>query len=96
MDGLTSAAAALGGDSADLQRRALLAKMVAWFGADARRLIPARFHSLFRRTTMLLFIPRSLCALKRVAAKSEHARFGATTGIRIALASGLYRAEARD
>jgi hypothetical protein len=27
---------------------------------------------------MLLFIPRSLCALKRVAAKSEHARFGAT------------------
>jgi len=25
---------------------------------------------------MLLFIPRSLCALKRVAAKSEHARFG--------------------
>ena len=27
---------------------------------------------------MLLFIPRSLCALKRVAAKAEHARFGAT------------------
>jgi hypothetical protein len=24
---------------------------------------------------MLLFIPRSLCALKRVAAKAEHARF---------------------
>jgi hypothetical protein len=45
---------------------------------------------------MLLFIPRSLCALKRVAAKSEHARFGATTGIRIALAGGLYRAEATD
>ena len=45
---------------------------------------------------MLLFIPRSLCALKRVAAKSEHARFGATQGIRIALASGLYRAEACD
>jgi hypothetical protein len=45
---------------------------------------------------MLLFIPRSLCALKRVAAKSEHARFGATQGIRIALASGLYRAEATD
>ena len=45
---------------------------------------------------MLLFIPRSLCALKRVVVKSEHARFGATTGIRIALTSGLYRAEARD
>ena len=40
---------------------------------------------------MLLFIPRSLCALNRVAAKAEHARFGATTDIRIALASGLYR-----
>jgi hypothetical protein len=26
---------------------------------------------------MFLFIPRSLCALKRVAANSEHARFGA-------------------
>jgi hypothetical protein len=45
---------------------------------------------------MLLFIPRSLCALKRVAAKSEHHKFGATQGIRIALASGLYRAEATD
>ena len=45
---------------------------------------------------MLLFIPRSLCALKRVAAKAEHARFGATQGIRIALRSGLYRAEATD
>jgi hypothetical protein len=45
---------------------------------------------------MLLFIPRSLCALKRVAAKSEHARFGATQGIRIANIRGLYRAEATD
>ena len=45
---------------------------------------------------MLLFIPRSLCALKRVAAKADHARFGATQGIRIALASGVYRAEATD
>jgi hypothetical protein len=45
---------------------------------------------------MLLFIPRSLCALKRVAAKTEHARFGATQGIRIALAKGLFRAEATD
>ncbi len=45
---------------------------------------------------MLLFIPRSLCALKSVAAKVEHARFGATQGIRIPLASGLYRAEATD
>ena len=45
---------------------------------------------------MLLFIPRSLCALKRVAAKAEHAKFGATQGIRIALASGVYRAEATD
>ena len=45
---------------------------------------------------MLLFIPRSLCALKGVAAKSEHARFGATQGIRIAAARGLYRAEATD
>src|SRR5262245_9243079 len=45
---------------------------------------------------MLLFIPRSLCALKRVAAKSEHHKFGATQGIRIASASGLYRAEATD
>jgi len=45
---------------------------------------------------MLLFIPRSLCALKRVAAKAAHARFGATQGIRVALVSGLYRAEACD
>ena len=45
---------------------------------------------------MLLFIPRSLCALKRVAAKAEHSRFGATQGIRITLTSGLYRAEATD
>src|SRR5262245_21517316 len=45
---------------------------------------------------MLLFIPRSLCALKRVAAKAEHARFGATQGIRIAMKLGLYRAEATD
>ena len=45
---------------------------------------------------MLLFIPRSLCALKRVAAKSKHIRFGATQGIRIAVRSGLYRAEATD
>jgi hypothetical protein len=45
---------------------------------------------------MLLFIPRSLCALKRVAAKAEHARFGATQGIRFTSASGLYRAEATD
>jgi hypothetical protein len=45
---------------------------------------------------MLLFIPRSLCALKRVAAKAEHARFGATQGIRITSTSGLYRAEATD
>jgi hypothetical protein len=27
---------------------------------------------------MFLFIPRSLCALKRVAAEAEHARFKAT------------------
>jgi hypothetical protein len=45
---------------------------------------------------MLLFIPRSLCALKRVAAKAEHYRFAATQGIRIASASGLFRAEATD
>jgi hypothetical protein len=45
---------------------------------------------------MLLFIPRSLSALKRVAAKAKHARYGATTGIRITLASGVYRAEATD
>src|SRR5262245_1202644 len=45
---------------------------------------------------MYLFIPRSLCALKRVAAKSEHVKFGATQGIRITLAPGLYRAEATD
>jgi hypothetical protein len=51
---------------------------------------------VLRRILMLLFIPRSLCALKRVAAKAEHARFGATQGIRIALRSGLYRAEATD
>ena len=38
----------------------------------------------------------TLCALKRVAAKAEHARYGATQGIRITLASGLYRAEAID
>jgi hypothetical protein len=45
---------------------------------------------------MLVFIPRSLCALKRVAAKNEHARFGATQGIRISVKKGLYRAEATD
>jgi hypothetical protein len=45
---------------------------------------------------MLLFIPRSLCALKRVAAKLEVAPYGAMQGIRIALASGVYRAEATD
>ena len=45
---------------------------------------------------MLLFIPRSLCALKRVAAKTEHHKFGATQGIRIAVSAGLYRAEATD
>src|SRR5262245_41993461 len=45
---------------------------------------------------MLLFLPRSLCALKRVAAKAEHHRYGATQGIRIALTAGLYRAEATD
>ena len=45
---------------------------------------------------MLLFIPRSLCALKRVAAKAEIARYAATQGIRIALAAGVYRAEATD
>ena len=45
---------------------------------------------------MLLFIPRSLRALKRIAAKAEHARFGATQGIRIAMKPGLYRAEATD
>jgi hypothetical protein len=44
---------------------------------------------------MLLFIPRSLSALTRVAAKAEHARFGTTQGICIALRSGLYRAEAQ-
>lgn len=45
---------------------------------------------------MILFIPRSLCALKRIAAKVELARYGATQGIRIALASGVFRAEATD
>jgi hypothetical protein len=30
-----------------------------------------------------MFIPRSLCALKRVAAKAEHSRYGATQGIRV-------------
>jgi hypothetical protein len=52
--------------------------------------------SVLRRIAMLLFIPRSLCALKRVASKAEHSRFGATQGIRIALASGVYRVEACD
>ena len=45
---------------------------------------------------MLLFIPRSLCALKRVAAKAEHSTFGATQGIRLSVAAGVYRAEATD
>lgn len=45
---------------------------------------------------MYLFIPRSLCALKRMVAKSEHARFGATTGIHLWTADGMYRAEATD
>src|SRR5262249_31991635 len=61
--------------------------------------LSAGFHSTplrLRRFVMFLFIPRSLCALKRVAAKAEHHRFGAPQGIRIALESGLYRAEATD
>jgi len=45
---------------------------------------------------MLLFIPRSLCALKRIAAKAEHSRYGATQGIRFSQVSGIYRAEATD
>ena len=45
---------------------------------------------------MFLFIPRSLCALKRVAAKADQPRFAATQGIRIALTSGLFHAEATD
>jgi hypothetical protein len=49
---------------------------------------------VLRRTAMFLFIPRSPCALKRVAAKADHPRFAATQGIRIALACGIYRAEA--
>ena len=44
---------------------------------------------------MLLFIPRSLCALKRITSKSDY-RYAATAGIRIATAKGLYRAEATD
>src|SRR5436305_14989319 len=50
----------------------------------------------FEETAMFLFIPRSLCALKRVAAKADHPRFAATQGIRIAVACGMYRAEATD
>jgi hypothetical protein len=42
--------------------------------------LPATHH-FPRRSTMLLFIPRSLCALKRVAAKAEHSRYGAIQGI---------------
>lgn len=45
---------------------------------------------------MLLFIPRTLCALRRVVAKNGHARFGATQGIRVWSANGMYRAEATD
>ena len=44
---------------------------------------------------MLLFIPRSLCALKRNTSKSD-CRYAATAGIRIATAKSLYRAEATD
>jgi hypothetical protein len=59
-------------------------------------LFPPPLLPFLRGPSMLLFIPRSLCALKRVAAKAEHCRFGATQGIRIALASGVYRVEACD
>jgi hypothetical protein len=45
---------------------------------------------------MYVFIPRSLCALKRVTAKQEHARFGATTGIRFEVKDGVLRVEATD
>jgi MutS domain I len=45
---------------------------------------------------MYVFIPRSLLALKRIAAKQEHSRFGATHGIRIAHVKGVLRAEATD
>jgi hypothetical protein len=58
--------------------------------------MPGFLSPASEEVTMLLFIPRSLCALKRVAAKAEHYRFAATQGIRIASASGLFRAEATD
>ena len=45
---------------------------------------------------MFLFIPRALCALKRLVARTEHARYGATTGIHFWTADGMYRAEATD
>jgi hypothetical protein len=45
---------------------------------------------------MYVFIPRSLCALKRVTAKVEHTRFGATTGIRFEVKEGVLRVEATD
>ncbi|HYV36612.1 MAG TPA: hypothetical protein VE988_12950 [Gemmataceae bacterium] len=45
---------------------------------------------------MFLFIPRSLCALKRVAAKADHLRLAATQGVRIAEAGCLYRADGTD
>src|SRR5262245_32752932 len=45
---------------------------------------------------MFLFIPRSLCAVKRIASKSEHALSTATQGIRIPAKAGMYRAEAAD
>src|SRR5262245_3801639 len=74
----------------------LSGKMVflVWRAAPPRPCRVSKPH--IRGPAMFLFIPRSLCALKRVAAKAEHARFGATQGIRIALRSGLYRAEATD
>jgi hypothetical protein len=57
---------------------------------------PGFLTTTTQEVCMYAFIPRSLCALKRVAARHEHGRFGATQGIRIAVKKGLYRAEATD
>lgn len=46
---------------------------------------------------MYLFLPRTLCALKRIVARDEHSRFGATTGVLIeAVGDAMYTATATN
>ena len=46
---------------------------------------------------MIVYLPRNLASLSRLAARTEHTRFGATNNLHVlANPNGLYRAEATD